>query len=153
RPEDERLRADRARPRRRNAARARPRHEGPHREARRLRRHRRDAARPAAGHLPEGHPHRPGVERRPERRRHLQDGPRRAVRRLLLARRGDDPRPEGPRMIGVDAVKAGLLLFFVAIVQVSLLSSVGVAGGTPNLLLVTLVAVALLRGAIFGAAG
>ena len=56
-------------------------------------------------------------------------------------------------MIGVDAVKAGLLLFFVAIVQVSLLSSVGVAGGTPNLLLVTLVAVALLRGSIFGAAG
>jgi len=56
-------------------------------------------------------------------------------------------------MIGVDAVKAGLLLFFVAIIQVSLLSSVGVAGGTPNLLLVTLVAVALLRGSIFGAAG
>ena len=56
-------------------------------------------------------------------------------------------------MIGVDAVKAGLLLFFVAIIQVSLLSSVGVAGGTPNLLLVTLVAVALLRGSIFGAGG
>jgi len=56
-------------------------------------------------------------------------------------------------MIGLDAVKAALLLFFVAIVQVSLLSSVGVAGGTPNLLLVTLVAVALLRGSIFGAAG
>ena len=56
-------------------------------------------------------------------------------------------------MIAVDAIKAALLIFFVAIVQVSLLSSVGVAGGTPNLLLVTLVAVALLRGSIFGAAG
>ena len=56
-------------------------------------------------------------------------------------------------MIAVDAIKAALLLFFVAIVQVSLLSSIGIAGGTPNLLLVTLVAVALLRGSIFGAAG
>ena len=56
-------------------------------------------------------------------------------------------------MIGVDAVKAALLIFFVAIVQVSLLSSIGLAGGAPNLLLVTLVAVALLRGSIFGAAG
>jgi rod shape-determining protein MreD len=56
-------------------------------------------------------------------------------------------------VIAADAVKAAVLLFFVAIAQVSLLSSVGVAGGTPNLLLVTLVAVALLRGSVFGAAG
>jgi rod shape-determining protein MreD len=52
-----------------------------------------------------------------------------------------------------DAVKAFLLLFLTAIVQVSLLSSFGVAGGYPELLLVTLVAVSLLRGAIFGAVG
>ena len=52
-----------------------------------------------------------------------------------------------------DVVKAGALLFFVAIVQVSLLSSVDVFGGMPNLLLVTIVSVALLRGSIFGAAG
>lgn len=56
-------------------------------------------------------------------------------------------------MTAFGSVKAGLLLFVVAIVQVSLLSSLVVAGGTPNLLLVTLVAVALLRGSIFGAAG
>jgi rod shape-determining protein MreD len=56
-------------------------------------------------------------------------------------------------MIAVDAIKAAVLLFFVAIVQVSLLSSIGLADGTPNLLLVTLVAVALLRGSIFGAVG
>ena len=57
-------------------------------------------------------------------------------------------------MIAFDALKAAVLLFFVAaIVQVSLLSSVNVAGGMPNVLLVTLVAVALLRGSMYGAAG
>jgi rod shape-determining protein MreD len=53
----------------------------------------------------------------------------------------------------LDSVKAAALLFCAAIVQVSLLSSVHVAGGMPNVLLVTLVAVALLRGSVFGAAG
>jgi rod shape-determining protein MreD len=52
-----------------------------------------------------------------------------------------------------DGVKAFALLFVAAIVQVSLLSSLSVAGGYPQLLLVTIVAVALLRGAVFGAAG
>ena len=56
-------------------------------------------------------------------------------------------------MIVADALKAAVLLFLVAVVQVSLLSSLHVAGGTPDILLVTLVAVALLRGAVFGAAG
>jgi rod shape-determining protein MreD len=54
-------------------------------------------------------------------------------------------------VIGLDALKAAVLLFFVAVMQVSLLSDVHVLGGTPNLLLVTIVAVALMRGAIFGA--
>ena len=56
-------------------------------------------------------------------------------------------------MIALDALKAALLLFAVAVVQVSLLSSLNVAGGMPNLLLVTIVAVALLRGSTFGAVG
>jgi rod shape-determining protein MreD len=56
-------------------------------------------------------------------------------------------------VILLDAVKAAVLLFFVAVVQVSLLSSVEVVGGMPNLLLVTIVAVALLRGSVFGATG
>lgn len=56
-------------------------------------------------------------------------------------------------MIALDAIKAAILLFVVAILQVSLLSSVDVYGGMPNLLLVTIVAVALLRGSVFGAAG
>jgi rod shape-determining protein MreD len=56
-------------------------------------------------------------------------------------------------VIALDAIKAAILLFIVAILQVSLLSSVDVYGGMPNLLLVTIVAVALLRGSVFGAAG
>ena len=56
-------------------------------------------------------------------------------------------------MIALDALKAAVLLFAVAVVQVSLLSSLHVAGGMPNLLLVTIVAVALLRGSTFGAVG
>jgi len=56
-------------------------------------------------------------------------------------------------MTGADAAKAAVLLLVVAIVQVSLLSSVSVGGGHPDLLLVTLVAVALLRGSVFGALG
>ena len=56
-------------------------------------------------------------------------------------------------MSGLDVVKAGVLLFLVAIVQVSLLSSVEIFGGVPNLLLVVIVSIALLRGSIFGAAG
>jgi rod shape-determining protein MreD len=52
-----------------------------------------------------------------------------------------------------DGLKAFALLFVAAIVQVSLLSSLSVLGGYPQLLLVTIVAVALLRGSVFGAAG
>ena len=56
-------------------------------------------------------------------------------------------------MIVLDGVKAGALLFVAAVIQVSILNSVTVIGGTPNLLLVTLCAVALMRGSIFGAVG
>src|SRR5215211_7337054 len=50
-----------------------------------------------------------------------------------------------------DAAKAAALLFFVVVVQLSIMANVDIFGGHPNLLLVTLVCVALLRGAIFGA--
>ena len=56
-------------------------------------------------------------------------------------------------MIALDGVKAAALLFVAAVIQVSILNSVTVLGGTPDLLLVTLCAVALLRGSIFGAVG
>ena len=52
----------------------------------------------------------------------------------------------------LDVAKAAAVMFIAAIVQVTLLSSIDVFHGAPNLVLVTLVAVALLRGTIFGAA-
>ena len=51
----------------------------------------------------------------------------------------------------VPAAKAAALFFFVAIVQVTIVSSIGILGGSPDLVLVTLVAVALTQGSIFGA--
>ena len=52
-----------------------------------------------------------------------------------------------------DAVKAAVLLFVAAIVQVSILGDVQVLRGTPDLLLVTLLLIALQRGTIVGAVG
>ena len=53
----------------------------------------------------------------------------------------------------VDGVKAAVLLFVAAIMQVSIFAQVHVFGGVPDVLLVMLVAVALLRGSIVGAGG
>ena len=50
-----------------------------------------------------------------------------------------------------DAVKGAALLFVAAVIQVSLLSSIDLAGAVPDLLLVSLLSVALLRGSLFGA--
>lgn len=55
-------------------------------------------------------------------------------------------------MIVVQALKAGSLLFAAVVIQVSVLASFEVLGGAPDLVLVALVAVALLRGPMFGAA-
>jgi rod shape-determining protein MreD len=55
-------------------------------------------------------------------------------------------------MTALDAGKIALAVFAAAIVQTSVLNAVELGGGTPDLLLVTLVAVALLRGPVFGAA-
>jgi rod shape-determining protein MreD len=53
----------------------------------------------------------------------------------------------------VDGLKAAALLFVAAILQVSIFTQVHILGGVPDILLVTLVAVALLRGAMTGAVG
>jgi rod shape-determining protein MreD len=50
-----------------------------------------------------------------------------------------------------DSAKAAALLFFVVVLQLSIIANVELLGGHPNLLLVTIVSVALLRGALFGA--
>jgi rod shape-determining protein MreD len=54
--------------------------------------------------------------------------------------------------MGADVVKAALLLAFACVVQVSVLSSIEVADATPDLVLVLLVSIALLRGPLLGAA-
>ena len=52
---------------------------------------------------------------------------------------------------GLDAVKAACLLFVAVVLQISIASGIDILNGRPDLLLVTLVVVALLRGSIFGA--
>jgi len=48
--------------------------------------------------------------------------------------------------------RIGLLIFVAAILQVAVFWSVEIVGGTPDLVLVTLISIALLRGSITGAA-
>jgi rod shape-determining protein MreD len=56
-------------------------------------------------------------------------------------------------MTWLDGVKAAVLLFMAAVAQVSICAQVHVFGAVPQLLLVTLVAVSLLRGSVAGAVG
>ena len=53
-------------------------------------------------------------------------------------------------MSGADAARAAAALFVAAILQVSIFSGVVILNGRPQLVLVSVVLVALLRGAIFG---
>jgi rod shape-determining protein MreD len=53
----------------------------------------------------------------------------------------------------VDGVKAAVLLFVAAVAQVSIFSELHVFGAVPDLLLVSLVSLALLRGSVVGAVG
>ncbi len=52
----------------------------------------------------------------------------------------------------VDAVKVAAMLFVAVVLQSSIVGTIEIAGGTPDLVLVTLVSIALLRGAVWGAA-
>ena len=52
----------------------------------------------------------------------------------------------------LDATKAAALVFVAAILQVSVFSSVTILHGTPDLLLVAIICLALLRGPVTGAA-
>ena len=54
---------------------------------------------------------------------------------------------------GADAAKSAVLLFVAAILQVAILDRIRILHATPDLLLVTLVGVSLLRGSLFGATG
>jgi len=50
----------------------------------------------------------------------------------------------------LTGAKIALLVFLAAILQVSAFSSIAIGGGGPNVLLVTLIAVSLLRGSVAG---
>jgi rod shape-determining protein MreD len=50
-----------------------------------------------------------------------------------------------------DVLKAGATFFVAVVLQVAIVSAIQVAGGSADLVLVTLTAAALLRGAVFGA--
>jgi rod shape-determining protein MreD len=52
-----------------------------------------------------------------------------------------------------DGLKAGALLFVAAVAQVSIFAQVHVFGAVPDVLLVSLVALSLLRGSVVGAVG
>ena len=54
-------------------------------------------------------------------------------------------------MTPIDVAKAAVALFLAVVIQLSIMSQVTILGGHPNLLLVALVCVSLLRGALFGA--
>ena len=51
----------------------------------------------------------------------------------------------------LEPAKAALLVFVASVLQVTIFSDVHILGGTPDLVLVTLTAIALLRGSIYGA--
>jgi rod shape-determining protein MreD len=53
--------------------------------------------------------------------------------------------------MALSIAKAAALFFLVTIIQVTIVASIGILGGSPDLVLVTLVAVALTQGSIFGA--
>jgi rod shape-determining protein MreD len=53
--------------------------------------------------------------------------------------------------VTLQAAKAGALFFLAAVLQVTIVSSIGILGGSPDLVLVALVAIALTQGSIFGA--
>jgi rod shape-determining protein MreD len=53
--------------------------------------------------------------------------------------------------VPLDVAKAGAAFFFAVVLQAAVVSAFEPAGGTADLVLVTLTAVALLRGAVFGA--
>ena len=52
----------------------------------------------------------------------------------------------------LDVLKVVAIVFAAVVLQTSIVSTIEIRGGTPDLLLVTLVAISLLRGAIWGAA-
>ena len=51
----------------------------------------------------------------------------------------------------LEPAKAALLIFVAAILQVTIFAQIDILGGYPDVVLLTLMAIALLRGSIYGA--
>src|SRR5262249_50342421 len=114
--------------------------------------HRRLACWGAELPLSEGHTDRPRHELGAHRHRPLPAGAGRPVRRLRLARLRDRAGAQGSLEVMAAAWARALVLVFVAaMVQVVVFQSIVVGGGAPDLLLVVVVALGLLRGSIPGA--
>src|SRR5881275_2661904 len=132
----------------------RPRVQGSGREQGRLDHHARHRRPQVPGRVPVRHSDRTRRRRRDERHCELPHRSGAAAREHRLARRRRGARSQAPARQAVtiaDGVKAAALLFVAAIAQVSIFSQLHVFGGVPQLVLVTLVSVALLRGAVVGA--
>src|SRR5256885_4834361 len=132
----------------------RPRVQGSGREQGRLDHHARHRRPQVPGRVPVRHSDRTRRRRRDERHCELPHRSGAAAREHRLARRGRGARSQAPArqaMTIADGVKAAALLFVATIAQVSIFSQLHVFGGVPQLVLVTLVSVALLRGAVVGA--
>jgi rod shape-determining protein MreC len=92
--------------------------------------------------------------RRPAQHRSLSAGARRLGRRLLGARLGPrarlSPAVAGAALVN-DNLALALIVFVAALLQVTLVASLDVAGGAADVLLLALLSIALLRGAVTGA--
>src|SRR5439155_5277981 len=131
----------------------RPGGEGADREEGRHRRHAGNGRPPLSRSLSVRHPDRPRAQRRHQRHRLVPHRASDAVCAVRLAGCGGRADLHEEAVSGFDGVKAAILLFLAAIVQVSIFSQVHMLGGVPDVLLVMLVAVSLLRGSILGAGG
>ena len=103
---------------------------------------------------PEGDPDRPRLLRRRAQHRSLAAGADRVRRRLLRPRlgrraRASAPVPGAPVSFGESAIVAAIV-FVAALLQVTLFASLDVAGGVADVLLLSLLSIALLRGAVVG---
>ena len=123
---------------------------------RRRRDHGRLAIRPARLHLSARDPDRHRHERRPARYRHVQAHRSRSLRGLLVARLRARPRRKAANGTGgeptvIDGLKVGVIIFVAAVLQASVFSGASILGAAPDILLVAIVTVALVRGATTGA--
>ena len=106
--------------------------------------------------VPLRHPDRHRQRRDEQRSRPLLERAGPAVRPLRLAALGDRADPEAAEpavtLNLLEPFKVAVLMFVAAILQVTIFSQIDILGGYPDVVLLTLVAVALLRGSIYGAA-